>query len=344
MSELPVPDLSNARVLRTIAGIRPCRRGGLRLEHEQLGETTIVHNYGQGGCGITLAMGCAPAAADLVEQHGDGPVAVLGAGVVGLASAYELASRGRRVRVIAERVGGDTTSAIAGAIWLPTGLDFPEDRAARDRLNGFLRTSADRLRSFDAQEWGIETLPVYEPAHAPYHSELFESGTIEGPTPIDSIPVGAQRGPGKMFRTLFVHTTRFLRTLRAQCESLGVAFEQRTIGSVDDVRGLDERVVVNCLALGSREVFGDAAMYPARGVLVHLEPQDLGYIVHDGYKYLFPRQDALILGGTFEPGEADGTPPEATVREILAHHRRFFGLDPETGEPAGAGAESARIS
>ncbi len=326
MSELPVPDLSDARILRTIAGIRPCRRGGLRLEPERFGDTTVIHNYGHGGCGITLAMGCAPAVADLADRHADGPVAVLGAGVVGLASAFELASRGRRVRVVAERIGTGTTSAIAGAIWLPTGLDFPDDQAARDRLNGFLRTSAARLRSFDATQWGIETLPVYEPACAPYHGELFESGTIEDPAPIESLPVGVERGPGKVFETLFVHTTRFLRTLRARCASLGVTFEQRTIGSIEDVLALDTRLVVNCLALGSRDVFGDDAMYPARGVLVHLEPQDLGYIVHDGYKYMFPREDALILGGTFEPGVVDPTPPEETVREILAHHRAFFGL------------------
>ena len=69
----------------------------------------------------------------------------------------------------------------------------------------------------------------------------------------------------------------------------------------------------------------DGSLNPsARGVLVHMKPQPLGYIVHDGYKYMFPRHDALVLGGCFDADVDDPTPPEHTVREILEHHRRFF--------------------
>ncbi|MFI4898726.1 MAG: hypothetical protein ACIARR_12995, partial [Phycisphaerales bacterium JB059] len=68
------------------------------------------------------------------------------------------------------------------------------------------------------------------------------------------------------------------------------------------------------------------AMYPARGVLVHMKPQPLGYIVHDGYKYMFPREDALVLGGCFDADVDNPTPPEHTVRAILEHHRRFFAI------------------
>jgi D-amino-acid oxidase len=84
-------------------------------------------------------------------------------------------------------------------------------------------------------------------------------------------------------------------------------------------------LIVNCTALGSKTLFGDDAIYPARGVLVHMLPQDLGYCVHDGYKYMFPREDALILGGCFQPDRDDDRPDEEMVREILDHHRRFFG-------------------
>ncbi len=37
-------------------GLRPARQCNVRLEEEQ--GTTIIHNYGHGGSGITLSWGC----------------------------------------------------------------------------------------------------------------------------------------------------------------------------------------------------------------------------------------------------------------------------------------------
>ena len=324
-TSFPVPDLSDARVLRAVAGIRPCREGGLRLERESLGNKTLVHNYGHGGCGITLGFGCAKAAADLVDGA-DGPVAVLGAGVIGLTTAFELLRRGTRVRVYAESFAAGTTSIIAGAQWLPTGIDFPPAGSDdRERFNRLLRDSGEAFRSIGRARWGVESLPVFEPRSAELHAEFFESGVLDAPEDFDSEPAPGGIVEGRRYRTDFIHTPRFMRTLHAEVERLGGAFVSRAFAGASDVESLDEHAVVNCLALGSERVFGDDSMYPARGVLVHLEPQPLGYIVHDEYKYLFPREDALILGGTFEPGETETEPPSAIVNDILDHHRRFFG-------------------
>lgn len=335
MESFAAPSLTDADVLQAIAGIRPCRRGGLRLETEVFelahGAKTVVHNYGQGGCGVTLCFGCAERAADLVDEstgRASGPdrtpIAVLGGGVIGLTTALELATRGYRVRVYADRFANDTTSNAAGALWLPTGIEFPDDPAERAHLNNLLARSADRFRALDPDTWGVEILPIYEPETCPHHPRYFESGAIEHPHAIAELPVGGRPRVGRVYQTFFIHTPRFLRTLIARLEAVGVDLVERRFDSPDDVMSLDEPVLVNGLALGSRELFGDAAMYPARGVLVHVRPQKLGYIVHDGYRYLFPREDALILGGTFEPGVDDDTPPPNTVRLILEHHRRFF--------------------
>lgn len=53
-----VPELAGAPVLWQAAGLRPARHGGPRVEVDP-GTPRLVHNYGHGGAGITLAWGCA---------------------------------------------------------------------------------------------------------------------------------------------------------------------------------------------------------------------------------------------------------------------------------------------
>ncbi|MFD4872025.1 FAD-dependent oxidoreductase [Streptomyces sp. NPDC058420] len=60
------PEIADARVLEHRVGLRPTRPS-VRLEREVLrGGRALVHNYGHGGAGITVAWGCAREAADLV--------------------------------------------------------------------------------------------------------------------------------------------------------------------------------------------------------------------------------------------------------------------------------------
>jgi glycine/D-amino acid oxidase-like deaminating enzyme len=64
----PVPRLEEGRILRALAGLRPYRVGGPRLEVERVAGKRIVHNYGHGGAGVTLSWGCADEVASLCVQ------------------------------------------------------------------------------------------------------------------------------------------------------------------------------------------------------------------------------------------------------------------------------------
>jgi D-amino-acid oxidase len=62
-----VPRLTDARVLDRFVGLRPARPS-VRVERELTPDGgLIVHNYGHGGAGVTIAWGCAEYAADLLE-------------------------------------------------------------------------------------------------------------------------------------------------------------------------------------------------------------------------------------------------------------------------------------
>ncbi|MEU2526888.1 FAD-dependent oxidoreductase [Streptomyces sp. NPDC013087] len=62
------PEIAGARVLGHRVGLRPSRDAGVRIEAEDLPDGgLLVHNYGHGGAGVTVARGCARAAAQLVD-------------------------------------------------------------------------------------------------------------------------------------------------------------------------------------------------------------------------------------------------------------------------------------
>ncbi len=320
------PDLSDEQFVGAVCGLRPCRRGGLRIETERLGSKTIVHHYGHGGCGVTLSFGSAQLAADLVDgvAKPNQSIAVLGAGIVGLTTARELLNRGYKVRLYADKVAVQTTSAIAAALWLPVGIDHGDTPGQVELINDALVRSKRVFDGLDPETYGIQDLDMYEPMSSSTDEFVFENGTIEPPRAIEAFPFATNAVPGRVFTSKFIHNNQFLRVIHDEVLALGGEIVERKIESSNELGELDETVLVNCLALGSKQVFGDERVYPARGVIVHVKAQDLGYGVHDGYRYLFPRKDALILGGCFQEERWDEVPDQVMIDEILDHHRRFF--------------------
>ncbi len=63
-----IPELATAPVLGLEAGLRP-GRPRVRLEPEQAGQTTVIHDYGHDGSGVFWSWGCA---ADVVALCGLG--------------------------------------------------------------------------------------------------------------------------------------------------------------------------------------------------------------------------------------------------------------------------------
>jgi D-amino-acid oxidase len=60
-----VPELSGAEIVGEKVGLRPCRRGGPRVERDG----AVVHAYGHGGAGMTLCWGTADEVVRLALHH-----------------------------------------------------------------------------------------------------------------------------------------------------------------------------------------------------------------------------------------------------------------------------------
>ena len=64
---LPKGTINRENIIEVRSGLRPVRDLGPRIEKEDLGDKTIIHNYGHGGSGVILSWGTAQEAVNLLE-------------------------------------------------------------------------------------------------------------------------------------------------------------------------------------------------------------------------------------------------------------------------------------
>jgi D-amino-acid oxidase len=314
-----------SRVIRTVAGLRPYREAGFVVRAEALGDKRLVHNYGHGGAGITLSWGSSKLATELGLPGQSGPVAVLGAGVMGLSTARLVQDAGFPVTIYTAALPPDTTSNIAGGQFHPFGL-FKEDAVTPEWKAQFTRALDYSWRRFQimvGDDYGIRWLPTY------VERDTLEARLLETFPPVNRALSQAEH-PFPLedvirYDTLYVETGRYLRQMTRDVQIAGGRIEVRRFATPADLAALPEGLVFNCTGLGSRELFGDADLHPARGQLAILEPQpEVRYAYTGSSGYMFPRADGIILGGTFELDQWDTTPDPKVIAGILASHRQFF--------------------
>src|SRR5262245_22907753 len=160
---LPKVQISNDRVIRSVAGLRPYRTSGFALRADRLGEKTVIHNYGHGGCGITLSWGTAKLAVDLALGQTHRKIAVLGSGAVGLATARLLQDHGFEVTIYTRDLPPNTTSNIAGGLWSPTTIaDFDKRTIVFDsQLAQSSRFAHRYYQNLAGDRYGIRWLPLF---------------------------------------------------------------------------------------------------------------------------------------------------------------------------------------
>jgi len=314
-----------SRIIRTMAGLRPYRRQGFVVRAEQLAEKRLVHNYGHGGGGITLSWGTSKLATDLGLQGHSGPVAVLGSGAVGLANARLAQEAGFPVTIYTAALPPDTTSNIAGGQFHPA-YAFSESAVTPEFLDQFTRALDYSWRRFQimvGEDYGIRWLPTYVESDSP------EAKTIATFPPINRMLTAAENpfpwASTLRYDTMYIETGRYLRQMVRDVQIAGGRFVVRKFASPNEIAALPESLVFNCTGLGSRDLFNDQDLHPARGQLAILEPQpEVQYAFTGVPGYMFPRPDGIILGGTFELDQWDTTPEPATIARIVGNHQRFF--------------------
>lgn len=323
---LPSPDFSPARVRGFAAGIRPYRRGAIRIELDELAGRPLVHDYGHGGAGITLARGSAHEVLELLSARRRAPasVAVLGAGINGLTAATVLAEAGYEVSVYADRFTPHTTSDVAGGQFAPSLVATGRDDRERALFQRLVRRSWIEYSQLVERGFGVLRRPNYTVGSAGGGLRRLPQDLAPPVQRLERLPFAGSERSGSVYQTFLIEPPRHLARLQADLVARGVPLVERRFGRRAELEQLPGDALVNCLGLGAGALFDDEALVPIRGQLVHLEPQELPYLLsHRGY--LFPRSDVVVLGGSAERGVTDVRPDRARCEGILRLHAEFFG-------------------
>lgn len=329
-------DVDPARHVRSTVGLRPFRNSGFRLESERLDGKQLIHNYGHGGGGITLSWGTANLAVGMMADNPPpGPVAVIGAGVIGLTTAVLLQRIGYDVTLYAAAAWPHTTSNASAATFYPSHVIAAERVTPQftTTLEAALYRSYHAFQRMTGARYAIRWLDSYalspdgETPPAP-DIETQVHLRVVGDT---GVTLARGEHPFGDFRVtrgldLVIEPMAYLRALLEDVRSAGGAVRIRRFASLRDVAQLPERTVFNCTGLGARELVGDADLRAARGQLCVLPPQpDVDYtLYHGSFYYMLPREDGIILGGTFDLDDERTTPDQEMDRSILAAHRAVF--------------------
>jgi glycine/D-amino acid oxidase-like deaminating enzyme len=341
---LAVPRISWERVIRTTVGLRPHRDSGFVLKAQKFDEKMVIHDYGFGGAGMSLAWGCGAMVAELALERQERRVAVLGCGSPGLTAARQLQRRGFEVTIYALTVPPDTTSNMSMAGFTPTTALISADKRTPAWDAQFVRAAEISYRELQllagSPAYGVYWVDSYNATDNPN-----PQGGGEGDLLPDRLRTGRDRevlGPGEHpFPTKFairtsalaIQPNAYLDALVRDVLLFGGKIVIRKFDTPRDLMSLPESTIVNCTGLGSKTLFGDEELVPIKGQFTVCIPQPevnyrasgrLANAVSMGNGSINPRSDGILVGNMMERGNWSLEPNDGVRRSNIEAAMEFF--------------------
>jgi D-amino-acid oxidase len=243
-------------------------------------------------------------------------VVVVGAGVSGLTSAICLAEAGWPVRVWTAALPQQTTSVVAGAVWVPP---RPAERAAKTL--GWTEHSLRVFRELANDPGsGVRIAPALAAGELTA-TEAMSSAAALIPDLRPADPDDVPRGFGVGFHATvpMIDMPQYLDYLTQRLAAAGCQIEEHPVGSLAEVADTAP-IVVNCAGLGAGALTGDDSVRPLFGqhvVLANPGLRQLFIEMNQGPEWTcyFPHPQRVVCGGISIPDRWDLTPdPEVTDR------------------------------
>ncbi|HXL57084.1 MAG TPA: FAD-dependent oxidoreductase [Chitinophagaceae bacterium] len=250
-------------------------------------------------------------------------IAVIGAGISGMSTAFLLMKKDYNITIYARAFTPNITSNRAAAFWFP--YHIRNDK----RGISWCQTSYTYYQQLAQQpETGISMKQLIK--------VLRKGVAEEEPVWIDFMPQDSYRimneneldkaiAKGYDVKVPLMETQIFLPYLQQQLKESGVEFVEKEIKKINELTS-DYDIVINCSALGARELCNDDKVIPVRGQVGLLSPRNDLPIYLDNEKplYVVPRKDAIIVGGTYEERVETETTEPSTIQQILNNAYEVF--------------------
>lgn len=337
-------DARPERIMAITVCLRPFRAAGPRLDVETVGDKRVVHNYGHGGSGWSLAWGSGLIAVRRALEGGHRDIAVIGCGALGLTAATLAQRAGAKVTIYAKERMPEVRSARATGVWSPdsrialtSAVDagFPAiwEQMTRDSFRWHQRylgladapvefrdqyTLSDAPLSPGEDPLGFahyggrvrDLLPRFEPLEPGQH-----------PFPVRF----ARKGVQPVF-----NITEYSRVLMNDFLVGGGVIETREFHEPSELAALPQRSIINCTGYGARSLWKDESLVPVRGQLAWLIPQpEVAYGLYYSGVGVVSRRDGLIVqqsgpNESYGYNDANETPDRAEADEAVRTVARLF--------------------
>lgn len=244
-------------------------------------------------------------------------VAVVGAGVIGLSTAYKILQENKNVNVTVfyDKSSPDTTGDVSAG-WVCPFTWFGDEADIRR----WYRTTFDYLSELFKEKESLEigVAPITGFIMDPDEATLrILEGDLRLATEADKksfLPWKETDRTVYWYTTWTCHCPNYLPWLTKKIVALSGQFEKKEIVSFSQLSDFD--IVVNCSGLGARKLVPDNKVYPVKGQVFTVEAPWIKHFYDVNHNtYILPRLHDVILGGTHRSNDfSEGLDPKESRR------------------------------
>lgn len=347
------PKLESEHMSNRILCSRPYRLAGPFMQIAHLPTKIVAHNYGHAGSGWALGPGSVHEVITqlektLLKEHikKDEPIAIIGAGIIGLLSAHFLVNKGYKAIHLYAESYTNLASHQAGA-QLSIGT-IPVKGLQGNQIICYSYEFYQSIKDgkHPSIKKGVYQMPIYftsrnESGYEAFVGKLFQPAKDV----ILDFGNGTQRKMVVYDDGVYINPYEIMEALKLTLEA-NVTFIHAKINQWNE---LSEKIIVNCAGLGAKDLVPDSSISPVQGHLIMLKnqiPEHLTYsivmhiengITRSGHKvkrffYLFPKKDPHlepshigVMGGTYVEAPYS-IRHEEEYEIILNQAKRFYGI------------------